>query len=198
MLEFITAALIYSLAVIFSQEAGDVIVLQEDPNGKVGSVAVTTATGTQTLQTKNAGVEVGAAGEIGTVRTFSDEEIQSLFAGALAAQPTPPSSYLLYFNTGDNQLNAEARQVLGSAVSDIRNRAVARVAVIGHTDRVGSVAVNARLALARAEQVKSFLLAEGIGADIISAISHGERDTLLKTDDGVAEARNRRVEILVR
>jgi outer membrane protein OmpA-like peptidoglycan-associated protein len=42
------------------------------------------------------------------------------------------------------------------------------------------------------------LIARGIASESIVAIGRGKRELLVPTADGVAEPRNRRVEILVR
>lgn len=199
MLELLAGALIFLFGYVMPPEPDNAVVLLEDPNGRVGTVVVTTADGTRLLSERNTGVEISsAAGTLGAVRTFSEEEIQRLFAGALAAQPQPPESYLLYFRTGTAELNDDARTVLARILADIDDRVEPRVIAIGHSDRVGAADVNARLALARAEEVRVFLEQNGVPAAIITAVSHGENDPLVPTADGVDEPRNRRVEVLVR
>src|SRR5664280_389325 len=49
-----------------------------------------------------------------------------------------------------------------------------RVKVTGHTDSVGSAAYNEKLALTRAESVKSFLTKYGAGAERISTAGDGK------------------------
>ncbi len=198
MLEIFAGAVLLFFGWALDQEPDNLIVLQADPNGEVGALVVTTTEGSQVLDTLNAGVAVSRSGQLGNVQTYSDDELQRFFSSALAAQPPAPKSYLLYFDTGASELNAAARATFADALADIAERQLVRVAVIGHTDRVGSAEVNARLALERAEQVRTLLLDEGVLQDAVTAVSHGENDTLVPTDDGVAEPRNRRVEILVR
>jgi len=70
--------------------------------------------------------------------------------------------------------------------------------VIGHTDKVGTDAYNDALSRQRAEVVRKALLARGIAQDNVVAIGRGKREPIVPTADGVAEARNRRVEIQVR
>jgi outer membrane protein OmpA-like peptidoglycan-associated protein len=73
------------------------------------------------------------------------------------------------------------------------------VAVIGHTDRVGSVAQNDALSLQRAERVRRDVAQQlGIAPDRIAAAGRGEREPLVETADEVAEPRNRRVEVTIR
>src|ERR1044071_2503544 len=50
-----------------------------------------------------------------------------------------------------------------------------RVKVTGHTDFVGSVAYNDKLALARANAVKAFLVKYGANADQITTAGDGKR-----------------------
>lgn len=198
MIEILAAVAMVLYGVLIGQGPDNLIVLQEDPNGKVGAVVVTTSAGSQTLDARNAGLEVSASGALGTVRTYSDQELGQLFAAALAAQPPAPKSYLLYFDTGASTLDDAARRALAEALADIAARPLARVSVIGHTDRAGGAGVNARLALERAQQVRQILEGDGVPAAAITAVSHGENDLLVPTADGVSEPRNRRVEILVR
>jgi outer membrane protein OmpA-like peptidoglycan-associated protein len=46
--------------------------------------------------------------------------------------------------------------------------------------------------------VADFLIARGLAQSDLFVASHGEADLLVKTPRGVAEQRNRRVEVIVR
>jgi outer membrane protein OmpA-like peptidoglycan-associated protein len=46
--------------------------------------------------------------------------------------------------------------------------------------------------------VRAAFAARGLAADKVVAIGRGKRELAIRTGDGVAEPRNRRVEILVR
>ena len=83
-------------------------------------------------------------------------------------------------------------------MAEIKARPVPDIVVVGHTDRVGSVADNDRLALRRADAFRKKLVQQGIPDDAIQAAGRGEREPLVSTADETPEARNRRVEILVR
>ena len=82
--------------------------------------------------------------------------------------------------------------------AEIASRPVPDVLVIGHTDTVGSDAVNDALSRQRAEVVRKALIARGIAAENIVVVGRGKREPIVPTADGVAEPRNRRVEIIVR
>ena len=70
--------------------------------------------------------------------------------------------------------------------------------VIGHTDTVGSDVANDTLSRQRAEVVRAAFGARGLATDKVVTIGRGKRELAVPTADGVAEPRNRRVEILVR
>ena len=73
-----------------------------------------------------------------------------------------------------------------------------RIQAVGHTDAVGTHAFNDALARQRAETIRAALISRGIAPGDIVAVGRGKRELLIPTPDGVAEPRNRRVEIVVR
>lgn len=81
-----------------------------------------------------------------------------------------------------------------------RQRAGADILVIGHNDAQGDDGTNAALALQRALQVHQMLLQDpgAVKADWIEALGQGKRQLAVATAYGVAEARDRRVEIAIR
>ena len=83
-------------------------------------------------------------------------------------------------------------------LSEIARRPVPDVLVVGHTDLVGSDPFNDALGQQRADAVRAALIRLGVAAADIQAISRGKRAPVVPTADGVAEPRNRRVEIIVR
>ena len=91
-----------------------------------------------------------------------------------------------------------SRAELESVFDEVAKRQAVEVQVTGHTDRVGNVADNDRLSLQRAEAVRAMLIKRGIKATFIRAVGRGEREPLIPTADEQSEARNRRVEVIVR
>jgi outer membrane protein OmpA-like peptidoglycan-associated protein len=128
----------------------------------------------------------------------SAEQVQTRFGAALAARPSPPVQFTLYFVEGKDQFTDDSKRALDGVIGEIAARPVPDVLVIGHTDKQGSDAFNDALSRQRAEVVRDVLLARGIAADSIVVAGRGKREPIVPTADGVAEARNRRVEILVR
>jgi len=128
----------------------------------------------------------------------SQQEVETLFGAALAAQPDRPTSFTLYFIEGGDQFTDESKQILASVLAEITKHKVPDIVVIGHTDSVGPNATNDALALRRAETVRAMLIAQGLPPASVVAVGRGKRELLVPTPDGVAEPRNRRVQILVR
>ena len=128
----------------------------------------------------------------------SAQEVQRYFGAALAAQPLPPAQFTLYFVEGKDEFTAESKALIDRVFAEIAKRPVPDVLVIGHTDKVGGDAFNDPLSRQRAEVVRNALLARGMAGDKVVAIGRGKREPVVATADGVAEARNRRVEIQVR
>lgn len=124
--------------------------------------------------------------------------VQERYGSALAAQPARPKSFIVYFQEGTDVLTPESVAAFAQVKADIVKRGAAEITVIGHTDRVGSVASNDALSKQRAAMVRDALVAAGLDPKLIEVAGRGEREPLVPTADEVAEAKNRRVEISVR
>ena len=136
-------------------------------------------------------------------RTSTTAETRALFGAALdatphAALPVAPRSYTILFARGQVVLPLEAEAILAAILEDVGTRPVVAVDIIGHSDRVGSVAANERLSQERAGAVREVLLARGVPAALMRTDSRGEREPVVPTADNVTEPLNRRVEIVVR
>ena len=125
-------------------------------------------------------------------------EIDATFGAALAAQPERATHYTLYFVEGSDELTEDSKDVFEHVFGDLASRKVPDIVVVGHTDAVGSDKFNDELARKRADAVRAALVKRGIAEADVVAIGRGKRELLVPTPDGVAEPRNRRVEIVVR
>jgi outer membrane protein OmpA-like peptidoglycan-associated protein len=172
------------------------VVLLPDKDGRSTSVTVTQGDQQVVLDQPYAGARQTTSGA--QAYTSNPKEVETLFGAALAAQPSRPTSYTLYFIEGKDEFTTESRQILTNVLSDIANHPVPDIIVVGHTDRVGTDTFNDALALRRAETVRAMLVARGISPASITVVGRGKREPLVPTPDGVAEPRNRRVEIVVR
>jgi hypothetical protein len=115
------------------------------------------------------------------------------------AQPEveAPGRYLVFFAWDQASLTEADRQIISQAVEEYRRTGAVQITATGHTDTSGSAAYNLDLSLRRAEAVANELIRQGVPATEISTVGQGEEDLLVPTPDGVREARNRRVEIVV-
>lgn len=188
-------ALLGWLATGCATPQGSVVLLPER-SGKETALTVTQGGQQIELSQPFAGAHLTSRGP--ELRQSSAQEVQSQFAAALAAQPSAPTRFTLYFVEGKDEFTDESKKVIDSVFAEIAKRPLPDVVAIGHTDKVGSDAVNDPLSRQRAEVVRIALIARGIATDKVVAVGRGKRDPVVPTADGVAEPRNRRVEIEVR
>lgn len=187
-------------ALLLSACAGprETYVILPDSKGQAGSLTVTAKEGQATRLEGAYSSAQGKPGSVPVAGKLSEAEIKAAFAEALSAKPEAPLRFTLYFREGSDELTAESKIELGKVMAEVAKRPAPDVIVVGHTDRVGSLADNDRLALRRAEKMRSELLRQGLPTDSVQAAGRGEREPLVATADEVAEAKNRRVEMLVR
>lgn len=171
------------------------VVLMPDPDGHVGKVEVATKAGSQTLtQPKTA---LSARAITATPKILDDAEINKTWGAAIAAQPPRPQTFTLYFVSGTADLTPESAAELPAIVAVVTRRPHARLIIAGHADAVGSDEVNQRLSRQRAEKVRDNLMNAGAKPEAVDVSSHGKRNPLVPTADGVSEPRNRRVSVTV-
>ena len=126
-------------------------------------------------------------------------------AQAPAAQPgarvtgAPSVNLTVTFATGSAELTPQAIRTLdelGRALSS-PDLAGFRFRVEGHTDTVGTTALNQSLSERRAAAVVQYLGSRfGIPASRLEAVGRGESQPLVSTGDEVNEPRNRRVQVV--
>lgn len=174
------------------------VVLPRQPDGHVGSVMVRPLNGKPVLVDKPY-VEANLRDRKNVETSPIDRRsISDKFGKTLAALPAQPTTYLVYFVEGTEELKADAKRAIEKVFSDFASRPSPEIAVVGHTDFVGSDQYNDTLSLQRALRVRDLLIQRGIPAKLIEAAGRGKREPVVKTSDAIAERRNRRVEIIVR
>ena len=177
---------------------GNYVVLLESPDGTTGAVVIEDAQGQTRLDRKHQGAVIGSRGfgsgpfDVGNLRIARD------FSDALAAQPALPQRFQLYFKIGSAELTEESERAIEDVFETIGQRGPSAVSVIGHTDTLSGQRWNEQLGLIRAKAVAEMLRQRHIDVIDLKVSSHGERNLLIETPDGVSEPRNRRVEISVR
>lgn len=101
------------------------------------------------------------------------------------------------FVTGAAAVNASARESLARFSGIVASYPGLRFNVEGHTDSVGSVAMNNELSLKRAMTVRDYLIAQGVPASSIDVAGLGLSAPIGDNSTPDGRARNRRVEIVV-
>ena len=172
------------------------VVLLPNPQGELTAITVTQGTRSLLLAQPYAAATLTRDGL--QLYRADAQQVQSMFGAALAAMPLPPAQFTLYFVEGKDELTDASKGLVEHVLGEVTKRPVPDVVVIGHTDTVGSDAFNDTLSRQRAEVVRTALLARGITPAQVLAVGRGKREPIVATGDGVAEARNRRVEIQVR
>jgi outer membrane protein OmpA-like peptidoglycan-associated protein len=175
-----------------------VVVLLPDAGGEVGRASVSNPAGATGLAAARDSTTASTNQPPGPATVMSEAEVQRLFGDALSALPPPLERFTLYFRFDSDELTDESLALVRQIVQVVRNRPVADVLVVGHTDTTGARASNFELGLKRATTVRSRLVDAGLEASFLQLISHGEEELLAPTADEVGEPRNRRVEITVR
>jgi outer membrane protein OmpA-like peptidoglycan-associated protein len=178
---------------------GDLFVLMPDDDGSVGQVTVATRGGTEVLSRAGQAVSVYASDlPPEPFESMQPAEIEKMFGPALAAQPSEPLHFLLYFESDSADLTTESAVLIDDILTAIRRHFSLDISIVGHTDRAGSEDYNLKLSLMRAHRVEEILIERGVAPNLIEVASHGEGNPLVPTADNVAEPRNRRVEVVVR
>lgn len=104
----------------------------------------------------------------------------------------------IYFETGSAKLLPESETSLDEAGAALEKFVDLKVEVQGHTDTRGSSALNQRLSQARAESVRSYLLAKfRLRGENLIAKGYGESRPETQERNDEERLRNRRVELSV-
>jgi outer membrane protein OmpA-like peptidoglycan-associated protein len=105
--------------------------------------------------------------------------------------------YGIFFDTGKSVVKPESKAALDEVAKLLKADPALKLWVVGHTDWVGKVDDNMRLAQARAEAVASELAgAYGISAARLKGYGVGPLAPVAGNDDEAGRAKNRRVDLV--
>ena len=99
------------------------------------------------------------------------------------------------FDFGKSALKPQFYTALNGVASTLREYNQTMVEVVGHTDSVGSDAVNQRLSEERANAVAQYLTAQGVQRERMETMGAGKRYPIADNSTDAGRAQNRRVEI---
>jgi outer membrane protein OmpA-like peptidoglycan-associated protein len=160
--------------------------------------AIVVTSGRDEVLLDSAYARIDIRGEKLVTGSTTADEVRRRYGALIAAQPKSPQPYTMYFSLGTDELTASSKRAFDDARKQIASWTAAEVVVIGHTDRLGTAEYNDMLSLQRAKMIARLLVLSGMSATDISVAARGEHDPIVPTADGIAEPRNRRVEIKVR
>jgi OmpA-OmpF porin, OOP family len=101
------------------------------------------------------------------------------------------------FEFDSAKLTRDARVTLDRVARGLRNQPDLRLAIVGHTDSLGTEAYNQHLSYARALSVRNFLVDIGIDGNRLQPKGLGESRPIASNDSDQGRAQNRRVEFEV-
>jgi peptidoglycan-associated lipoprotein len=174
------------------------VILLPDDDGHVGSVVLSTASGTQQLDRAYSYARVDQNALTPTsAMPMEQGAVEAAHAGLLAAQPGAPRTFVLHFLLNQSALTEESKALLPAVLAAARARKPTEITLFGHADASGTEQLNMKLSAERARIVAELLRARAPELDRIQIQYFGDKAPLVQTDRRRPEPRNRRVEVMI-
>jgi outer membrane protein OmpA-like peptidoglycan-associated protein len=103
----------------------------------------------------------------------------------------------ILFSTGKYQLSQNAQLALAKMSGVIAAHPSLKLKIEGYTDSTGSPQFNLKLSGQRADEVRAFLISQGLSPDSVTSVGLGAADPVASNDTSAGRQQNRRVEIVV-
>jgi outer membrane protein OmpA-like peptidoglycan-associated protein len=119
--------------------------------------------------------------------------------GKFRHEPLILEKATLDFTFGFNsaEVNDQTARYLDDLAKALRDNLELRLRLVGHTDNIGSDKFNLKLSFSRAQKIKDYLVARGIGDSRISIEGKGMGEPLNDNSTQEKRALNRRVELTI-
>ena len=101
------------------------------------------------------------------------------------------------FDSGRYDIKPNLRPILDQFAQGLSQQPSTEVRIIGHTDNVGSDALNNALSVNRAQSARDYLVTRGVSASRIAIDGRGEREPIADNSTEAGRARNRRIDIFL-
>ncbi len=179
--------------------AGPSLTLLPDEQGGHGAVAVLETNGTPrdtVIDLANSRTALRSSSP--RAKPFNPDRLTSQQRALVYNMPAAPIRFMLYFTENTTDLTTESLPLLDMLRAEIATRPGPEVQVTGFTDTTGTTEYNDGLSQKRAEEILGALAKLGIDRGLMNAVGRGERALRVQTADDVANAANRRVEVIVR
>ena len=143
-----------------------------------------------------------AGGVIGDKMDKQAKEIKETLPGAEVERVGEGIKVTLNENTVNFDFNSAnlttlAKSNLDKLVTVLKNNPDTNINIYGHTDSIGTDAVNLRISSQRAAAVKNYFVANGISASRIFTEGLGKSSPIASNDTDAGRAKNRRVEFAI-
>ena len=143
-----------------------------------------------------------AGGVIGDKMDKQAKEIKETVPGAEVERVGEGIKVTLNENTVNFDFNSAnlttlAKTNLDKLVTVLKNNPDTNINIYGHTDSIGSDAVNLRISALRAAAVKNYFVANGISASRMFTEGLGKSSPIASNDTDAGRAKNRRVEFAI-
>ncbi len=113
----------------------------------------------------------------------------------LYLDPTAPPLEIVYFDYNQSNVRSNHQGYLKGLLKFFQSGGIDVLQLDGHTDSVGSNSFNMKLSEKRANEVRDYLISQGVSSDRIKVTSKGEAEPVAPNDNDENRAKNRRVEL---
>lgn len=152
------------------------------------------------------GAALGAGGSYLWSRHMQEQKAameQATQGTGVAVSQTPDNQLKLEipsdisFASGRYDLSPSLTPILDRFATTLNQNPVTRIRIIGHTDNVGSDAINNPLSVNRAAATRDYLVSHGVATNRIAIDGRGSHEPIADNGTAAGRGKNRRVEIFV-
>jgi len=104
----------------------------------------------------------------------------------------------IYYSTSSTTISEESKLILIQFADYLKDHPTWIIELRGHTDNIGDDKSNEALSLGRANQVKDFLVSNGVKVEQLSAKGFGKSKPVASNDTEAGRAKNRRTEFVIK
>lgn len=177
---------------------GTQITLLPEEGGKTGVISIADNKGEKhNIDTAYSSLNISKKGEI-EKKLETEKAVETKYAEVLNALPKKPQSILFYFPNNSAELNKTQIAEIKKVNDIIKDTNIIEILCIGHSDSAGDKEYNKVLSFKRAQSVASILMKDMTDKSLIKVEYYGDSAPLVKTADNVSNAKNRRVEIILK